>query len=109
MNPRRVLAVLAGAELCGMAPWFSASAVAPTLAAQWRLGAAEAAWLTISVQVGFVAGALVSALRRAREMADAIEARGGIGPALRLPVRLRGADVAALVTAAGATALIAVV
>jgi MFS family permease len=57
-----VLAVLAAAELCGMAPWFSASAVAPTLAEQWRLGAAQAAWLTISVQLGFVAGALVSAL-----------------------------------------------
>src|SRR5438128_4433575 len=45
-----------------MAPWFSASAVAPTLARLWRLGAADAAWLTISVQLGFVAGALVSAL-----------------------------------------------
>ncbi|OLB12468.1 MAG: MFS transporter [Gemmatimonadetes bacterium 13_2_20CM_70_9] len=62
MSPRRVLAVLAAAELCGMAPWFSASAVAPTLARLWRLGAADAAWLTISVQLGFVAGALVSAL-----------------------------------------------
>src|SRR2546425_1102706 len=43
-----------------MAPWFSASAVAPVLAARWGLGAAGAAWLTISVQLGFVAGALVS-------------------------------------------------
>jgi MFS family permease len=61
-----VLAVLAAAELCGMAPWFSASAVAPTLAQLWRLGPAGggggAAWLTISVQLGFVAGALVSAI-----------------------------------------------
>ena len=32
MNSRRVLAVLAVAELLAMAPWFSASAVAPTLA-----------------------------------------------------------------------------
>src|SRR2546425_5309969 len=45
-----------------MAPWFSASAVAPVLAARWGLGAAGAAWLTISVQLGFVAGALVSAV-----------------------------------------------
>jgi MFS family permease len=57
-----VLAVLAAAELCGMAPWFSASAVAPALTRFWRLGAGGAAWLTISVQLGFVAGALVSAL-----------------------------------------------
>jgi MFS family permease len=57
-----VLAVLATAELCSMAPWFSASAVAPALSGVWRLEAAGAAWLTISVQLGFVAGALVSAV-----------------------------------------------
>ncbi len=62
MTPRRVLAVLAASELCGMAPWFSASAVAPALSRVWRLDSAGGAWLTISVQLGFVAGALVSAL-----------------------------------------------
>src|SRR3989442_6412684 len=45
-----------------MAPWFSASAVAPTLSRLWQLGPAGAAWLTISVQLGFVLGALVSAI-----------------------------------------------
>lgn len=45
-----------------MAPWFSASAVAPTLADVWQLSPASTAWLTISVQLGFVAGALVSAV-----------------------------------------------
>src|SRR2546426_1223126 len=45
-----------------MAPWFSASAVAPALSRVWRLDSAAGAWLTISVQLGFVAGALVSAL-----------------------------------------------
>src|SRR5207245_3558796 len=44
------------------APWFSASAVAPTLSRLWQLGPAGAAWLTISVQLGFVVGALVSAM-----------------------------------------------
>ncbi len=62
MTPRRVLAVLAAAELLAMAPWFSASAVAPTLARLWQLSPAGTAWLTISVQLGFVAGALVSAI-----------------------------------------------
>src|SRR2546425_3648755 len=45
-----------------MTPWFSASAVGPVLAARWGLGAVGTAWLTISVQLGFVAGALVSAV-----------------------------------------------
>ena len=62
MNPRRVLAILAGAELLAMAPWFSGSAVAPTLARVWQLTPAGGAWLTISVQLGFVIGALVSAI-----------------------------------------------
>jgi len=62
VNPRRVLAILAGAELLAMAPWFSASAVAPTLAHVWQLSPASTAWLTISVQLGFVTGALVSAV-----------------------------------------------
>jgi MFS family permease len=54
--------VLAASQLAAMAPWFSASAVAPALSHVWRLDATGAAWLTISVQLGFVGGALVSAL-----------------------------------------------
>lgn len=41
MSGRRVLAVLSVAELLAMAPWFSASAVAPALAEAWRLTSAE--------------------------------------------------------------------
>lgn len=62
MSAGRVLAILAIAELCAMAPWFSASAVAPALAAAWHLGPSGTAGLTISVQLGFVAGALVSSI-----------------------------------------------
>ena len=62
MSPRAVLAILAVAELFAMAPWFSASAVAPVLAREWRLSPAGTAWLTMSVQLGFVAGAFLSAL-----------------------------------------------
>ncbi|HJO02399.1 MAG TPA: MFS transporter [Acidobacteriota bacterium] len=36
----------------------SASAVVPALTAEWDLGAGERAWLTVSVQLGFVVGAL---------------------------------------------------
>lgn len=60
MTPRRVLAVLSLAELCAMAPWFSASAVSGTLTRLWDLSSTGAAWLTVSVQLGFVTGALVS-------------------------------------------------
>ena len=67
-----MLAVLALAELLAMAPWFSASAVAPTLARVWQLSAVTTAWLTISVQLGFVAGALVSAVFT---LADRLSAR----------------------------------
>lgn len=51
-----------------MAPWFSASAVAPALATQWRLSPAGTAGLTVSVQLGFVAGALVSAILTLSDM-----------------------------------------
>ncbi|HLZ45987.1 MAG TPA: MFS transporter [Gemmatimonadales bacterium] len=72
MTSRRVLAVLAIAELLAMAPWFSASAVAPTLSRVWQLSPVTTAWLTISVQLGFVAGALVSAILT---LADRLSAR----------------------------------
>lgn len=62
MTAGRVLAILAAAELCAMAPWFSASAVAPTLAQVWHLTPTGTAGLTVSVQLGFVVGALVSAM-----------------------------------------------
>jgi len=58
----RALALLACAELLGMSLWFSGSAVAPAVEREWRLSGAEAGWLTLAVQIGFVAGTLVSAL-----------------------------------------------
>ncbi len=45
-----------------MGLWFSATAVAPALVREWSLTPAEGAWLTMAVQLGFVAGALLSAL-----------------------------------------------
>ena len=58
----RVIALLSLAELLGMATWFSASAVVPTLTDEWSLGSGGRSWLTMSVQIGFVAGAFGSAL-----------------------------------------------
>ncbi|MGH9482390.1 MAG: MFS transporter [Terriglobales bacterium] len=59
---RRALALLAAAVLLAMAPWFTTAAIVNQLRAAWRLTPAGAAWLTIAAQIGFVAGALVSAL-----------------------------------------------
>ena len=58
----RALGFLALAELLGMTLWFSATAVVPTLQQDWQLTSTGAAWLTMSVQVGFVAGTLLSAV-----------------------------------------------
>jgi MFS family permease len=64
--------VLAIAELLAMAPWFSASAVGATLARVWQLSPVTTSWLTISVQLGFVVGAVVSAIFT---LADRLSAR----------------------------------
>jgi MFS family permease len=45
-----------------MSLWFSGSAVVPALTREWQLSASAAGWLTLSVQLGFVAGTLLSAL-----------------------------------------------
>ena len=58
----RNLTLLASAELLAMGLWFSASAVVPQLAAEWNLTASLKSWLTMSVQIGFVVGALLSAV-----------------------------------------------
>ena len=58
----RALTLLSIAELLGMSLWFSGSAVVPALRAEWGLDDANTSWLTISVQLGFVCGTLLSAL-----------------------------------------------
>ena len=58
----RALFYLSVAELLALSLWFSASAVLPALAREWRLGDGGAAALTIAVQLGFIVGTLVSAL-----------------------------------------------
>ena len=55
-----------------MSTWFSASAVLPQLRALWSLTSGESAWLTIAVQLGFVAGALASAVTN---LPDRVNAR----------------------------------
>jgi MFS family permease len=58
----RNLWLLTVAELLAMALWFSASAVVPQLTLEWQLSGSQQSWLTMSVQAGFVVGAVISAL-----------------------------------------------
>ncbi len=58
----RTLWLLALAELLAMSLWFSASAVVPQLTLEWALTPGQQSWLTMSVQIGFVVGALASTL-----------------------------------------------
>ena len=44
-----------------MALWFSGSAVVPALTREWQLSPSQISWIAIAVQLGFVAGTLVSA------------------------------------------------
>ncbi len=79
----RALALLAVAVVLGMSTWFSATAVVPQLRAEWALTPSAAAWLTIAVQLGFVAGALASSIAN---IADVYSSRtvilaGGTGAA----------------------------
>jgi MFS family permease len=58
----RQLALIAVVQVLAMATWFSASAVVPSLMDEWGFGRGGAGLLTVAVQVGFVAGAVSSAL-----------------------------------------------
>ena len=71
-----------------MGAWFSASAVLPQLRAQWHLTSSTGSLMTISVQLGFVAGCLASALLN---LADLVRPRR---------LMLLGACAAALINAA---------
>ncbi len=63
MPPRtRVLVLLSLAELLAMSLWFTGTAVQPQLARAWTGGLGLVSWLTIMVQLGFVAGALLIAI-----------------------------------------------
>src|SRR5258708_9800710 len=60
-SKRASVAIIAICQVGAMAVWFSASAVAPALAAEFHLSNFAQAALTSGVQVGFVIGCLVSA------------------------------------------------
>ena len=68
----RNLALLAAAQVLVLAVWFAGTAVLPALLAEGAADAARGGLLTVAVQLGFVAGTLVSALLT---LADRVPAR----------------------------------
>ena len=56
------LAVLAVAMVLAMSTWFAAAAVLTELRDEFGLSRTEGSWLTIAVQLGFVAGAVGAAV-----------------------------------------------
>jgi MFS family permease len=67
-----MLALVAAGQFLGLTLWFSATAAAPAIAAEFGLTGAGTAWLTMAVQAGFVAGTLASAVLN---LADVLNAR----------------------------------
>lgn len=75
------LVLLSIALVLGMSTWFSATAVVPQLTDAWSLSGTGRAWLTIAVILGFVVGAVFSAVLN---IADRVRPQlimlvGGIG------------------------------
>ena len=68
----RSILLTAGAVVLSLSLWFAGSAVLPQLSLEWGLTPRQQSWMTMSVQLGFVAGALVSALLN---LADRIPTR----------------------------------
>ena len=69
---RKTLAVVSLATLLGLSVWFSTNAVGPALETEKGFSTGDLAWLTIAVQLGFVAGTLIIAVTN---LADLINAR----------------------------------
>lgn len=61
-SKRNSIALLTLSCVAVLSLWFAASVITPTLVATHGLGPARAALLTTAVQIGFVAGSLVSAI-----------------------------------------------
>ena len=62
VSPATQRALIALVQVLVLAVWFSASAVVPALRAEWAITQVAAVWLTASVQLGFVTGAVTSAI-----------------------------------------------
>ena len=98
----RNLVLLVTAEILIFGLWFSASAILPQITEEWQLSGADQSWMTMSVQVGFVFGALLIALLN---LADRIPP-GRLIAACALGGALANAGIALLDNAAPSLALL---
>ena len=78
------LLMLTIALVLAMSTWFSATAIVPQLTDLWQLSATGRAWLTISVILGFVVGALFSSIANLadRYRPQLVMLVGGVGAGL---------------------------
>ncbi|MGA8847068.1 MAG: MFS transporter [Nocardioides sp.] len=56
------LVLIAVVQVLAMSSWFSASAVVPSLRTEWAISTQQGTLLTVAVQLGFVVGAVLSAV-----------------------------------------------
>lgn len=66
----RQLVLISAVQVLAVATWFAASAAAPALREEWEMGRLGEALLTIGVQLGFVTGALASAVTNLPDRVD---------------------------------------
>jgi len=86
-----MIGLLSLAEFLAMTVWFSASSVVSDLSALMQLDAAGQSWLTMTVQIGFVVGALMASIFT---LADRLSARrlfvvsifGAVGATALIPL-----------------------
>ncbi|HLY11763.1 MAG TPA: MFS transporter [Planctomycetota bacterium] len=67
-----MLGLLTLAQFLGMSPWLLLGSVSGQLKAEWALGSGDLAWLSATVQLGFVCGTLTAAVLN---LADLFPAR----------------------------------
>lgn len=72
LSAHRTLFFVSLAVLFASSTWLSGTAATPALQLAWNLSDAQSAWLTISVQLGFIAGTFLYALLN---LADVFNAR----------------------------------
>jgi MFS family permease len=69
---KRSLFIVSVAVLLSSSTWFSGTAAAPQLIRVWGLSEAQSAWLTVSVQLGFITGTVLYSVLN---LADVFNAR----------------------------------
>jgi MFS family permease len=81
----RQLVFIAATQVLVLGLWFATSAVTPALRAEWGMSQGTSTWLTNAVQLGFVAGAVLSAALNLPDLVSCrvlIAASAGLGAAV---------------------------